>query len=74
MDREGRFDGWYLYLGDLDIAPSRAGYCERPFGKFNESDWETTTNIVAIWDRFVFDFSGGPSDEVLVMLRIYYSL
>lgn len=40
-----------------------------PSGSFNGSDWETTTDIVAIGDRFVFDF-----DEVLVMLRDYYSL
>lgn len=45
-----------------------------PSGNFNGSDWETTTNIVASGDRFVFDFTGGPSDKVLAVSRIFYDL
>lgn len=45
-----------------------------PSGSFNGLDWETTTNIVASGDRFVFDFSGGPSDKVLVVSTVFYDL
>ena len=45
-----------------------------PSGSFNGSDWETTENIVAKGDRFVFDFLGGPSDKVLVISRVFYDL
>lgn len=43
------------------------GYCESPV------QWAglRTTGIVAGRDRFVFDFSGGPSDEVIS--KVYYS-
>ncbi len=46
-----------------------------PSGSFNGSDWESTTNIVASGDRFVFDFTlGAPSDKVLAVSRIFYDL
>lgn len=45
-----------------------------PSGSFDGSNWETTTNIVVRGDRFVFDFSGGPSDKVLAVSRIFYDL
>lgn len=45
-----------------------------PSGSFRGSDWATTENIVASGDRFVFDFSGGASDKVLVVSRVYYDL
>lgn len=45
-----------------------------PSGTFNGSDWERTINIVASGDRFVFDFTGGPSDKVLAVSRVFYDL
>lgn len=45
-----------------------------PSGSFNGSDWETTSTIVASGDRFVFDFSGGASDKVLAVSRVFYDL
>lgn len=54
------FRGWRIVQG--------------PSGSFNGSGWETTTNIVASGDRFVFDFSGGPSDKVLAVSRVFYDL
>ena len=45
-----------------------------PSGSFRGSNWATTENIVASGDRFVFDFSGGASDKVLAVSRVYYDL
>lgn len=54
------FRGWEIVQG--------------PSGTFNGSDWERTINIVASGDRFVFDFTGGPSDKVLAVSRVFYDL
>jgi len=54
------FRGWIIVPG--------------PSGSFDGSGWETTTNIVASGERFVFDFSGGPSDKVLAVSRVFYDL
>lgn len=72
MDREGRFDNWKLYFGDLDSALSRVGYCERPVGKFQWAGYGYRGRSGIGIHRFVFDFSGGPSDEVLIISRVYY--
>ena len=45
-----------------------------PSGNFNGSDWETTENIVASGDGFVFDFLGGLSDKVLIVSRVFNDL
>lgn len=45
-----------------------------PSGSFKGSGWETTKNIAAKGDRFIFDFSGGPSDKVLAISRVFYDL
>lgn len=47
---------------------------EGPSGSFKGSRWETTGNIGASGDRFVFDFSGGASDKVLTVSRVFYDL
>lgn len=47
---------------------------EGPSGSFKGSGWETTKNTVAKGDRFEYDFSGGPSDKVLTVSRVFYDL
>lgn len=54
------FRGWNIVKG--------------PSGSYKGSDWETTENIVAKGDRFVYDFTGGPSDKVLAVSRVFYDL
>lgn len=55
-----RAHGWTVAIG--------------PSGSFDGSGWKTTENIVASGDRFVFDFSGGASDKVLAVSRVFYDL